>query len=519
MPLSRRSVLACLAATSRFSGAMLDDLAWLNAAESQNPPGDQLFLAPVVDLHLEMSERQFTSLTPARPRPAFGGPGFGGPGFGGPGPRVAGFGPLAPRPTEGNKQPPATPPTPSPSAAPGKSPDATPTANNAVDTHRNTFGVELPWSSGQLRVNGQTYSEVGVRYKGNYTYLAAARSLKKSLKLDLNRHKKGQKLDGLTMLNLHSGVSDPTRIRESFAYGYFREAQVPAPRTTFAQLTLTVPDKYTEELVGVYTLVEQVNKAFLKRHFTDATGMLLKPEGLRGGLQFLGDRWSTYSAKYHPEDEPQTPQQQRLIDFTRLIHEGSDSSFAEQVAEYLDVEAFLRFIAANALLANLDSYLGYGHNFYLYLKPTDNRFVFIPWDLDLSLATWPAAGTPEQLVELSIHHPHAGENRLIDRLFSVDRTKQRYLAIVNEQLETSFTSDKMAARVEALEAVVREPLQAELRAVAARQENAGSGAPFGNGQFGQSMPPRRFIRKRLDSVKRQLAGEATGFVPRAVGPR
>ncbi|MFO0820485.1 MAG: CotH kinase family protein [Pirellulales bacterium] len=515
MTVSRRSVLACLAASSQFSGSLIEDLDWLNAAESQQLPGDRLFSTPLVAFHLEMSERQFANLMPARPRPGFGPPGFGGPGFGGRGPEGAGFGPPTPPRTESKSQP-ATIPS---RATPDKLQTDATAANNSVDTHRNTFGIEFPWSSGQLRVNDQSYSEVGIRYKGNYTYMAAARSLKKSLKLDLNRHKKGQKLDGLTMLNLHSGVSDPTRIRESFAYGYFREAQVPAPRTTFAQFSLTVPGIYTDEFVGVYTLVEQVNKAFLKRHFADSTGMLLKPEGLRGGLPFLGDRWPAYSAKYQPEDEPQASQQQRLIEFTRLIHESSDSSFVEQAAEYLDVDAFLRFIAANALLANLDSYLGYGHNFYLYLQPTNNRFVFIPWDLDLSLATWPAAGTPEQLVELSIHHPHAGENRLIDRLFAVEKTKQRYLAIVNEQLETTFTSDKMVARVEALEAVIGEPLKAELRAVAARQENAGAGAGFGNGQFGQSMPPLRFIRKRLDSVKRQLAGEATGFVPRVVGPR
>jgi spore coat protein CotH len=64
------------------------------------------------------------------------------------------------------------------------------------------------------------------------------------------------------------------------------------------------------------------------------------------------------------------------------------------------------------LLSNLDSYLGFGHNYYLYLVPGTNKFVFIPWDLDLSLATWPAVGTPEQLVELSIDHPHAGQNKL-----------------------------------------------------------------------------------------------------------
>ena len=57
---------------------------------------------------------------------------------------------------------------------------------------------------------------------------------------------------------------------------------------------------------------------------------------------------------------------------------------------------FLRFLAANALLSNLDSFLGFGHNFYLYLRPDTNKFVFIPWDLDLSLAGFPMMGAAEQ---------------------------------------------------------------------------------------------------------------------------
>lgn len=152
--------------------------------------------------------------------------------------------------------------------------------------------------------------------------------------------------------------------------------------------------------------------------------MLLKPEGLPGGLAHLGTNWKAYEDRYQPENTPTEEQKQRLIDFTKLINSGADEAFAQEIGSYLDLEAFLKFIAANALLSNLDSYLGYGHNYYLYLAPGTNKFVFIPWDLDLSLATWPAAGAPEQLVELSIHHPHAGNNKLIDRLFAIRQLRR-----------------------------------------------------------------------------------------------
>lgn len=440
----------------------------IEAAEKAASPGAKLFgTAKVVQLHLTMSEKQLAALAPA------GGAQFGPPGFG----------------------------------PPRAQPDG---------THRNTFGVDFPWSQGDLVFNGETLKNVGIRYKGNYTYMATARSLKKSLKLDLNRNVEGQKLDGLTMLNLHCGVSDPSRARESMSFAFFREAGVPAPRTTFAELTLTVPGKYDKELVGVYTLTEQVNKAFLKRHFKDGKGMLLKPEGLQGGLPHLGTTWKAYEARYKPDDTPTDAQKNRLMDFTKLINSGTDEAFANEIGAYLDIEAFLRFIAANALLSNLDSYLGFGHNYYLYLVPRTNKFVFIPWDLDLSLATWPAVGTPEQLVELSIHHPHAGQNKLLDRLFAIPEHKARYLAIIKELTSTSFTKKKLVASLEEIEAALKEPKANEAKAVAARKEGGGRGfgPGFGGGQFGQSMPPRRFIEKRTESVAAQLDGKAKGFEPK-----
>ena len=112
------------------------------------------------------------------------------------------------------------------------------------DAHRNTFGMEFPWSQGTLEVDGEKFKKVGVRWKGNYTYMVAGQELKRPLKLDLKRQKDRQRLDGLTMVNLHTNATDPTRARETFSFGVFRDAGVPAPRTVFAELRWTVPGQY-----------------------------------------------------------------------------------------------------------------------------------------------------------------------------------------------------------------------------------------------------------------------------------
>ena len=60
----------------------------------------------------------------------------------------------------------------------------------------NSCGVDLPWAKGDLTFDGETFKDVGIRYKGNYTFMATARSLKKSMKFDLNKYVEGQKLEG-----------------------------------------------------------------------------------------------------------------------------------------------------------------------------------------------------------------------------------------------------------------------------------------------------------------------------------
>ena len=74
------------------------------------------------------------------------------------------------------------------------------------------------------------------------------------------------------------------------AFALFREAGLPAPRTALAEVTLTVPGSHDKAYLGLYTLVEPMDRAFLKHRFQTDKGLLVRPQGLRG-LDFLGDDW------------------------------------------------------------------------------------------------------------------------------------------------------------------------------------------------------------------------------------
>jgi hypothetical protein len=150
------------------------------------------------------------------------------------------------------------------------------------------------------------------------------------------------------------------------------------------------------------------------------------------------------------------------------------------------------------------------------LRPDTNRFVFIPWDADLSLGAWPMGGTPERQAELSLLHPHRGANKLIDRLLAMKEVNERYRKLLGEMAATCYSRERLLGDLDAVEKAIREPLAREARSARARKEGPG-GFGFGPGGavFGASLPPRRFVERRTASVAAQLAGKSKGYVPPA----
>jgi putative membrane-bound dehydrogenase-like protein len=308
---------------------------------------------------------------------------------------------------------------------------------------------------------------------------------------------------------------DPSKAREALAYSIFRAAGVPAPRTAFAEVTLSVPGKYDHEYLGLYTAVEDVAGPFLAEHFQPGTGLLMRPFRVQG-VGFLGNDWPPYQAQYRPQRAATEDEAKRVVEFARLVNQAGDAEFERQIDSFLDVDAFLTFMAANSLASNLESFFVLGHNYGLYLDPQTGKFHFLPGDLEFSLANFLLMGSAEQLMDLSLTKPYPGDNKLPDRLLAIKRVSERYRTIVEKLFTTAFGSDRLLAEIEAIEKATQPVREKEAKAVAARSEQA---AGFGGGGPGPQAPDlRSFVQKRSASVAAQLAGTSKGFVPRPFGP-
>ncbi len=235
------------------------------------------------------------------------------------------------------------------------------------------MGVEFHYVHAGVTIENQSFGDIAVRYKGNGTYLEG--NGKYSFKLDLNEYVKGQTIEGLTKLNLHSNVTDPSWMNEPLAYRLYRDAGVPAPRTAYARVYLTIAGE--KRFAGLYTIVENVDSHFLERNFNDKGGALFKPVSTNL-FRYLGETWADYEQTYDSKESLTIAQKKRLMDFTKLVTQASDAEFASALGGFVDLEEFSRYLAVMTFVSDMDGMFGPGQNFYLYLNPQTQKFSFIP---------------------------------------------------------------------------------------------------------------------------------------------
>jgi spore coat protein CotH len=177
-------------------------------------------------------------------------------------------------------------------------------------------------------------------------------------------------------LSLNNNHFDKTYLRDVLSYKLCNDFGLAAPKTAFAKLFVKTSERTSPTFIGLYTATEVVDEAFLKRRFGTREGLLMKPTG--AGFMRARD-WSAIERQAVPKTQATDAEKARLLSFVKLVREGSETEFAREIESYINLDNYLRFIVVNVALANLDSYLAMGKNYYLYLNPKTGKLVWIPF--------------------------------------------------------------------------------------------------------------------------------------------
>ena len=193
---------------------------------------------------------------------------------------------------------------------------------------------------------------------------------------------------------------------------------------------------------------------FAEDRFGTRKGAIFKPSTQELFTDW-GPDWTAYNQSYDPKTDLTEAQKQRVIALGRLVSSGSDEEFAAKIGDYVDLDDFARYFAVLVWLANHDSLLQNGQNFYTYLHPDTNRMHFIAWDQDFAFGNSRNNGT------LSIYSAWTGSNRFLSRLYGVEAFRSKYLARMTEFSDRLFVPERLRQQVGEIGPAIRPSIELE----------------------------------------------------------
>ncbi len=302
----------------------------------------------------------------------------------------------------------------------------------------------------------EVYERVGVRRRGHNIYqkdgTRADGVERPGFKIGIDTFLEDAEFHGLTKVNLLGTEGDPTLLRERLATELMREADVRAPVVTHAVLYVN------GDFLGVFPNSQEADdQAFLDATFPeDADGSYYKVKGYcgsRSGLNDLGDDPVTYASIYEPRagtrPEDMTTD---LIPFLKCASEPDDAAFQACIPNWIDVDAWLAEISMDMVLPDVDGMASAGQNFLLYHRPSDGRFVVVPWDKDQSFKPELIREGTGGLFSMEPAWLEGSTPALVDRLRTTFRA-----AYCEEAIEAVglYDPDELLPRIDALEDMMK----------------------------------------------------------------
>jgi len=298
------------------------------------------------------------------------------------------------------------------------------------------------WVPGTLTFEDKDWYKVGIRYKGNSTLLNASRSSddKYPFKLDFDEFEDefpeidNQRFYGFKQLNLSNNDSDGSFMREKVAADLFREFGVAAPRVAFYAIYLDRGNGST--FIGLYTLIEEVDDSIPESQFPDDNGNLYKPDGDAASFALGTYDESEFDLKTN-EDEADYSDVKSLYE---LLHSdlktSNENQWTSELENIFNVDSYLKYLAANNVIQNWDTYGLMTHNFFLYND--EGLLTWIPWDNNEAFQNGKQGGAVSLgMSEVSSNWP------IIRYIMDVDEYETTYKNYVIEFCEEVFETNKM----------------------------------------------------------------------------
>ncbi|MEO8351460.1 MAG: CotH kinase family protein [Chthoniobacteraceae bacterium] len=372
--------------------------------------------------------------------------------------------------------------------------------------------------SAKLTVDGQTYEDVGVHFRGMSSFTMAGKGCKRSLNLSLNFVHQNQRLGGYRTLNLLNSAGDPTLLR-TVLYSQIAREYIPAPKANWVRVVIN------GENWGIYVNAQQFNTDFVQEWFGTKKGARWKAPGSpagQSGLEYLGEDVAPYRTRFEIRSEDDAESWRALIELCRVLNETPPDRLVEKLAPMLDLEGTLRYLALDNVFINSDGYWIRASDFSLY-RDTHRCFHPIPHDVNETfyecsergsrLQSTPGSAVVFVLPKNSNASPTVGgvdldplagaddpRKPLLSKLLAVPELRERYLSLVREIAAQWLDWEKLGPLARQYHSLLAEDMKTATHELASYDAFAkgleGDGPDPGIGGFHRTISLRRFGEQR-----------------------
>jgi hypothetical protein len=275
---------------------------------------------------------------------------------------------------------------------------------------------------------------------------------------------------------------DATYMKEFLAYDMYNSIGLPTSKYSYVRVFIN------NDPIGLFGLAENFKDPWLRNEFAngdknynqgtmfvaDASGG--KPPGKSNSdptivrdstgffiekgsadLGYLGDKIGPYErGMYGIKEDPSNkkPDFSHIRDLTKFIADASNTTTDDSVAplweKMIDVDSFLRGLALEILIANIDGYYGLANNYLLYDDPKTKRFYFSVQDLDLSMGIY---ALPKLLTSNYSEYVNFN-NRPISKMFNAPQFKKTFEQLLLHMANTLMSENVLILRINQVYSII-----------------------------------------------------------------
>ncbi len=306
----------------------------------------------------------------------------------------------------------------------------------------------------EATVDGTRYSQAGVRYIGDKSYITGQKRNPVLVKLD--HRSEGENYQGYKYLYLSSALRDPSMIREVL-FHEIAGKYMPSAKANYAKLYIN------GEYIGLFVNLELPMEVFQERYFNDSGNLLAhtrvyarEAEGANCKKNILGSMdyepdVNCYRANFRILNGDDYAGIQEL---TRVLNLET-----KKIPDILEVDEVLWMHALNNVMVNLSSYAGLGSNYFLY-RDAEGRFHPILWDLNLAFGSYKNIGSGSDIDVRNLYkldpllHADNPQRPLISQLMKEPLYKKMYLAHMRQIVDENFANGLYEKRAKELQAQI-----------------------------------------------------------------